>query len=160
MRDHLVCKTVIRCSLLWEFFLKVALITRSMGPTWGPSGADRTQVGSLLASWTLVSGVISERFHCILTNTEMRQDPWSISTLTCKENIQHINIQSIRDVIICDKSFLMSWDYSYPGLRVCESGIWEISFWSFVITIMPHDRHGIQIIGNWIVCSAACSGQQ
>ena len=28
----------------------------SMGPTWGPSGADRTQVGPILAPWTLLSG--------------------------------------------------------------------------------------------------------
>ena len=33
-----------------------ALITRSMGPTWSPSGADRTQVGAMLAPWTLLSG--------------------------------------------------------------------------------------------------------
>ena len=32
------------------------LITRFMGPTWGPSGADRTQVGPMLAPWTLLSG--------------------------------------------------------------------------------------------------------
>ena len=31
-------------------------ITRFMGPTWGPSGADRTQVGPMLAPWTLLSG--------------------------------------------------------------------------------------------------------
>ena len=31
-------------------------IARFMGPTWGPSGADRTQVGSMLAPWTLLSG--------------------------------------------------------------------------------------------------------
>ena len=29
-----------------------------MGPTWGPSGADRTQVGPVLAPWTLLSGHI------------------------------------------------------------------------------------------------------
>ena len=29
----------------------------SMGPTWGPSGADKTQVGSMLAPWTLLSGI-------------------------------------------------------------------------------------------------------
>ena len=33
-----------------------ALIARFMRPTWGPSGADRTQVGPMLASWTLLSG--------------------------------------------------------------------------------------------------------
>ena len=32
------------------------LITRFMGPTWGPSWADRAQVGPLLAPWTLLSG--------------------------------------------------------------------------------------------------------
>ena len=32
------------------------LIARFMGPTWGPSGADGTQVGPMLAPWTLLSG--------------------------------------------------------------------------------------------------------
>ena len=32
------------------------LIAEFMGPTWGPSGADRTQVGPMLAPWTLLSG--------------------------------------------------------------------------------------------------------
>ena len=32
------------------------LVARLMGPTWGPSGADRTQVGLMLAPWTLLSG--------------------------------------------------------------------------------------------------------
>ena len=30
-----------------------------MGTTWGPSGADRTQVGPMLAPWTLLSGKFS-----------------------------------------------------------------------------------------------------
>ena len=36
-----------------------SLIARFMGPTWGPSGADRTQVGPMLAPWTLLSGLTS-----------------------------------------------------------------------------------------------------
>ena len=32
------------------------LITRFMGPSWGPPGDDRTQVGPMLAPWTLLSG--------------------------------------------------------------------------------------------------------
>ena len=32
-------------------------IARFMGPTWGPPGADRTQVGPMLARWTLLSGL-------------------------------------------------------------------------------------------------------
>ena len=33
-----------------------SLITRFMGPTWGPSGADRTQVGPMLAPWVCYLG--------------------------------------------------------------------------------------------------------
>ena len=41
--------------IVWR--LLMPLIARFMGPTRGPSGADRTQVGPMLASWTLLSGV-------------------------------------------------------------------------------------------------------
>ena len=34
-----------------------SLISGFMGPTWGPSGADRTQVSPMLAPWTLLSGI-------------------------------------------------------------------------------------------------------
>ena len=42
---------------------RYTLIARSMGPTWGPSGANRTQVGPMLAPWTLLSGYVSGRHH-------------------------------------------------------------------------------------------------
>ena len=35
---------------------KTSLRARSMGPTWGPFGAARTQVGPMLATWNLLSG--------------------------------------------------------------------------------------------------------
>ena len=38
----------------------VPLIARFVGPTWGPSGADRTQVGPILAPWTLLSGSVPQ----------------------------------------------------------------------------------------------------
>ena len=37
---------------------KSAQIARVMGPTWGPPGADRSQVGLMYAPWTLLSGSI------------------------------------------------------------------------------------------------------
>ena len=40
-----------------DIFSLSSLIARFMGPTWGPSGADRTQVGPMLAPWTLLSGM-------------------------------------------------------------------------------------------------------
>ena len=33
-------------------------LARFMGPTWGPSGADGTQVGPMLAPWALLSGYV------------------------------------------------------------------------------------------------------
>ena len=41
---------------------KPSLLANFMGPTWGPSGADRTQVGPMLAPWTLLSGIVCHSF--------------------------------------------------------------------------------------------------
>ena len=43
--------------MLLLIHVQTSLIARFMGPTWGPSGADRTQVGPMLAPWTLLSGI-------------------------------------------------------------------------------------------------------
>ena len=45
-------------------------IARFMGPTWGPSGSDRTQVGPMLATWTLLSGTTLKIIrYCAGNNT-------------------------------------------------------------------------------------------
>ena len=38
----------------------IILIVKFMGPTWGPSGSARTQVGPMSAPWTLLSGNIPD----------------------------------------------------------------------------------------------------
>ena len=43
--------------------LKGPQIARFMGPTWGPSGDDRTQVGPMLVTWTLLSGTLVWNEH-------------------------------------------------------------------------------------------------
>ena len=43
-------------ALVLHHWVSITLIARFMGPTWGPSGADRTQVGPMLAPWSLLSG--------------------------------------------------------------------------------------------------------
>ena len=59
---HINCLTLIRD--VWPVGVgyqlgrgKGSLAVRFMGPTWDPSGAERTQVGPMLAPWTLLSGV-------------------------------------------------------------------------------------------------------
>ena len=57
------------CHIYIVYWCATSLIARFTGPTWGPSGADRTQVGPLLDPWTLLFGVsfcsIAGRFHII-----------------------------------------------------------------------------------------------
>ena len=45
---------------LQELFPFRVLVIYIVVPICGPSGADRTQVGSMLAPWTLLSGIIAE----------------------------------------------------------------------------------------------------
>ena len=50
-------QTMIFCLYFTDLMLpKPTLIARLMESTWGPTGADRTQVGPMLATWTLLSG--------------------------------------------------------------------------------------------------------
>ena len=44
----------------------LSLIVRFIGPTWGPSWADRTQMGPMLAPWTLLSGVFFINNFCLI----------------------------------------------------------------------------------------------
>ena len=58
--DSTGCYNILRCHRwrqTWHADIS-ALITRFMGPIWGPSGSDRTQVGPMLAPWTLLSGLV------------------------------------------------------------------------------------------------------
>ena len=50
-----------------------------MGPTWEPSGADSTQVGPMLAPWTLLSGMfnslgLSDTYICVSKLTSIGSD--------------------------------------------------------------------------------------
>ena len=53
-----------------EGMWKPSLIARFMGPIWGPSGADRTQVGPMLAPWTLLSGMIFPLSDILKSNSK------------------------------------------------------------------------------------------
>ena len=52
------------------------LIARFMGPSWGPSGAGRTQVGHMLAPWTLLSG------SNFIVSTVMSSRHWNTFRIT------------------------------------------------------------------------------
>ena len=58
------------------------LISRYMGPSWGPSGADRTQVGPMLTPWTLLSGTFRRQCSSLCNYTMYRTNRvlWSLQT--------------------------------------------------------------------------------
>ena len=70
-------------------------IATFIGPTWGPSGADRTQVGPMLAPWTLLSGKLcythSTGLNFCKASLETRFQVWT-ETAMWKINHQSLNI--------------------------------------------------------------------
>ena len=89
------------------------LIARFMGTTWGPSGADRTQVCPILAAWTLLSGnaffisVLQLSRDCQLNKIESEHKMVNI-VKNCWQYMAHIlPISSTNCVIlICHAMFL------------------------------------------------------
>ena len=73
--DFMWPRTCVERQTLINTKLFVPLIAKFREPTWGPSGADRTQVDPMLAQWTLLSGAIITVWH-LFTNTKLcRWDP-------------------------------------------------------------------------------------
>ena len=66
-------------NLTSQAIAKWSLTARFMGPTWGPSGAGGTQVDSLLATWTLLPGVIS---HTARTDDNTGHDRFAVDFMT------------------------------------------------------------------------------
>ena len=72
-----VVVTVISIVVIATVIFKSTLLAKFMGPRWVPYGADRTQVGPMLAPWNLLSGNahkihyghmvlwVSWRLHCL-----------------------------------------------------------------------------------------------
>ena len=64
-------------NLRTEGYHDATLVARFMGPTWGPSGADRTQVGPILAPLTLLSGQL-----CVNGGTIVCRNGVEVQTIT------------------------------------------------------------------------------
>ena len=63
----------------WPSLDSASLIARFMGPTWGPPGADRTQVGPMWVPWKLLSGLVpwikfSAHWHAAKSHGRPRPD--------------------------------------------------------------------------------------
>ena len=115
-----ILSTMMRC--IFHQFL--SLIARFMRPTWGPSGADRTQVGPMLAPWTLLSGIslcnINHLKSCIV-ETCIEKDAsnpigWCIYILYCCFLFRSFNCYyflSFRWVLIIENKRSSVWHLSH-----------------------------------------------
>ena len=67
-----------------------------MGPTWGSSGTDRTQVGPMLALWTLLSGFF------FVTCCNMNMSLTSIWSLIAMIRLSHDSLHNgIKSALTC-----------------------------------------------------------
>ena len=67
-RHCLRCVTPVIYPTHWDWeeiaaILQATQIAKFMGPTWGPPGSCRPQMGPILAPWTLLSGDLFSRIH-------------------------------------------------------------------------------------------------
>ena len=62
-------------------------IARLMGPTWGQPGDDRTQVGPMLAPWTLLSGTLYLKTSTLCQEYPFISRKWSL--LALRENSRY-----------------------------------------------------------------------
>ena len=81
-----------------------ALKARFLGPTWGPSGADSTQMGPMLVPLTLLSGFhffikTYQRADAVITSCEITLGTWIIK-LRLKQNGQHFTDYTFRFIFV------------------------------------------------------------
>ena len=88
VQSYSIDKNQTSASIWWS------LIARFMGPAWGPSGADRAQVVSTLAPWTLLSGIWRGAVHRIFCFRK-HQQLGRFHDSTCVTSIVWFNFRNI-----------------------------------------------------------------
>ena len=61
-----------------SYHSRASQIAKFMGPTQGPSGADRTQVGPMMAPWTLLSGICCRQNVCTAYSNQFNECPMEL----------------------------------------------------------------------------------
>ena len=121
-----------------------SLRARFMGPTWSPSGADRTQVGSMLALWTLLSGmpffdkythnILQPVFHAISWHHPFENSYEIFCSKWCVKYLSHkwINIcPSVRPLFTSGETSISSTS-KYEANYSRSAG--RQSKWNFIFT--------------------------
>ena len=113
------------------------------GPTWGPSGADRTQVGPMLAPWTLLSGtvLIACQHRCLSAAGHYPSYCWpKFLSLYCVTS-NHVLTLLVLDLFLC------------IFICMCVRYKWQVrdinQVWNYTLY---HARPSILILANGHSC--------
>ena len=93
--------------------LSISLITRFMGPTWGPPGADRIQVGPMLAPWILLSGCFCFVYlFCVILESSV-----VVACAQLRHNLSfNFHVPTIRN-------FMRFAELTFPGAPLSFTGV-------------------------------------
>ena len=114
----------------------ISQLAKFMGPTWGPTGSCRPQMGPMLAPWTLLSGLPSFWFCC-----HYRCTIFALFSADLSENMED-NIQQMQKLIFHPSGLHISnclWlrDKKLPVRQVdfgkFSSESYIICLWQFLI---------------------------
>ena len=116
------------------YSLEYTLIARCMRPTWGPSGADRTEVGPMLVPWTLLSGYvmcgfflpgIPVAFRFSLSNFRIIYRKWSL----WKHYIIPLKWYNTKRGLFI-QTYISNTIHASAKRRIANSKIWQFSITS------------------------------
>ena len=123
-----------------------SLIAWFMGPTWGPSGADRTQVGPMLAPWTVPSRKRFMTVSCLVFPSENRIRLVRVKRCHCWTSYSPDDINHY-----CQRKLLrQQQNWSPTAFQMCPMLHWQaIQVWDgFSNESQTHSFHTKKLTAN------------
>ena len=151
----LVMNACIHASMNWVIISSgnalVPLIARFMGPTWGPSGADRTQVGPMLVPWTLLSGTYSVPNHflnpCLLL---VKLNTFNYTSVNFDKNTKNFSSKKMHLKMLPGNGgpFCCGIIWQFD-LNITNQCIWKEKLWFLTYANTPAQGFFILIFTYW-----------
>ena len=130
LNGHIYCRYIVTICC-------PSLIARFMGPTWGPSGADRTQVGHMLVPWFWDDTVIVRRAGLLWSQQDFEWR-WSVPLFKCLTVLEFSFILFDLCLLITFFNFIMNyvpivtfWIFTYHKIWILS--IMFCFIWSYWI---------------------------
>ena len=139
-------------------------IARFMGPTFGPSGADRTQVGPMMAPWTLLSGMSFKSMQhfpisdvswldMLAPNFQQINKRWN-NQLIMSMGLYKTDVTPVRHTCTATCRWLKNScnQCNHCAIKNCVFGCRSIGDWS--ATTIPKNRRPVGnrswLVGDWL----------